>query len=35
MHFMSVKRSRKRSGFVIYSHIKDVTFTAVKRDADF
>ena len=33
MHFMAVKKSRKRSGFVIYSYFKDSAFTAVKRDA--
>jgi len=27
--FMAVKKSRKRSGFVIYSHFKDSEFTAV------
>ena len=32
MHFMAVKKSRKRSGFVIYSYFKDSKFTAVKRD---
>ena len=30
MHFMAVKKSRKRSGFVIYSYSKDSAFTAVK-----
>ena len=35
MHFMAVKKSRKRSGFVIYSYLKDSAFTAVKRDAKF
>ena len=35
MHFMAVKGSRKRSGFVIYSHLKDSAFTKVKKDAKF
>ena len=35
MHFMAVKKSRKCSGFVIYSYSKDIAFTAVKRDAKF
>ena len=30
---MAVKKSRKRSGFVIYSCLKDSAFTAVKKDA--
>ena len=33
MYFMAVKKSRKRSGFVIFSCLKDSAFTAVKRDA--
>ena len=33
MHFMAVKKSRKRSGFVIYSYFEDSAFTAVKREA--
>ena len=33
MHFMAVKKSRKRCGFVIYSYFEDSAFTAVKRDA--
>ena len=32
---MAVKKSRKCSGFVIYSYFKDTAFTAVKRDAKF
>ena len=33
MHFMAVKKSRRRSGFLIYSYLKDSAFTgAVKRD---
>ena len=32
MYFMVVKKSRKRSGFVIFSCLKDSAFTAVKRD---
>ena len=35
MHFMAVKMSRKRSGFVLYSYIKDSAFTELKRDANF
>ena len=35
MPFMAVKKSRKRSGIVIYSYFKDSPFTAVKRDAKF
>lgn len=31
MHFMAVKKLRKRTGFVIYSNFKDSPFTAVKR----
>ena len=30
---MAVKKSRKRSGFVIYSCLEDSAFTAVKKDA--
>ena len=29
MHFMVGKKSKKRSGFVIYSYFKDTAFTAV------
>ena len=32
MYFMVVKKSRKRSGFVIFSCLKDSAFTAVRRD---
>jgi len=32
MHFMAVKNSRKHSGIVTYSYLKDSAFTAVKRD---
>ena len=32
---MAVKKLRKGSGFVIYSHLKDSAFTAVKRRAKF
>ena len=32
MHFMGVKKSQKRSGFVICSNEKDSAFVAVKRD---
>ena len=38
MHLMSVNKSRKRSGFVIYSYtlyFKDMALTAVKRDTKF
>ena len=30
MHFIGVEKLRKRSGFVIYSYLKDSAFTAVK-----
>ena len=33
--FMAVKMSRKRSGFVIYSYIKDSAFLELKRDPNF
>ena len=33
MHSVVVNKSRKRSGFVIYSYFKDNAFTAVKRKA--
>ena len=32
---MAVKKSRKRTGFFIYSYLKDSAFTVVKRDAKF
>ena len=35
MRFIAVKKSRKRSGFVIYSYFKDTAFTAVKKDENF
>ena len=35
MHFMAVKKSRRRSGFVICSYLKDSAFTAVKRGTEF
>ena len=37
MHVMAVKKSRKRSGFVIYSYLKDSAFqfAAVERGAEF
>jgi len=35
MDFMAGKKSRKRSGFVIYSYLKDSAFAAVERGADF
>ena len=31
MYFMTVKKSRKLSGFVIYSHFKNSAFIAVER----
>ena len=31
MHFKAVKKSRTRSGFVIYSYFKDRAFAAVKK----
>ena len=33
MHFMDVKKSRKRSGFEIYSYLIDSALIQVKRDA--
>ena len=33
--FHGCENSRKRSAFVIYSHLKDSAFTAVNRDAKF
>ena len=33
MYSTVVNKSRKRSGFVIYSYFKDNVFTAVKRNA--
>ena len=35
IYFMAVKKSRKRSGFVIYSYFKFSAFTLLKRDAKF
>ena len=35
LHFMAVKMSRKHSGLVIYSYLKDNAITAVKRNAEF
>ena len=32
---MAVRKSRKRSGFEIYSYCKNSAFTAVERDAKF
>ena len=29
MHVMAVKKSKKRSGFVVYSYLKNSAFTAV------
>ena len=31
--FMAVRKSRKVSGFMIYLHLKNSAFKAVKRDA--
>ena len=33
--FYGCEMSRKRSGFVIYSYIKDSAFTELKRDVNF
>ena len=33
MHFMAVKKSRKRSGFVIYSYLQDIAVTAIESNA--
>ena len=33
--FVTTRKRRERSGFVIYSYLKDSAFTAVKRDAKF
>ena len=35
MHLMGVKKSRRRSGFVIYLYFKDSTFAAVTRGGKF
>ena len=35
MHFMAVRKSRKRSGFVVYSYIINSEFTVIKRDGKF
>ena len=35
MHFMAVEKTRKLSGFVIWSYLTDIAFTAVKRYAQF
>ena len=35
IYFKAVKKSRKRSGFVIYSYFKFSAFTLVERDAKF
>ena len=35
MHFVTVKKLGKCSGFVIYSYFKYSAFTAVKRDGKF
>ena len=34
MKFMVVIKSKERSGFVIYSYVKESAFTAVKRGAN-
>ena len=33
MNLMAAKKSRKRSGFVIYSYFRDSAFIAVKGNA--
>ena len=33
MSLMAVKKSRKRSGFVIYSHLGGSAFSAIQKDA--
>ena len=33
MSLMALKKSRKRSDFVIYSHLGDSAFSAIKKDA--
>ena len=35
IYFKAVKKSRKRSGFVIYSYYECSAFTLVERDAKF
>lgn len=35
MHFLAVKKLKKRSGFVINSNLKDSAFKEVKRDAKY
>ena len=35
MHFVAVKKTRQRSGFVINSYFKDIAFTVVKGDGKF
>ena len=35
MHFMAVEKTSKLSGFVIWSYLRDIAFTAVKRYAQF
>ena len=32
MHSIAVRKSRKRSGFVIYSYLEDIAFSVVKKD---
>ena len=34
-HFMAVKKSRKRFGFVVSLYLKGIAFKAVERDAKF
>ena len=33
MSLMALKKSRKRSDFVIYSHLGDSAFSPIKKDA--
>ena len=35
MHFVAMKKSKKRSGFVIYSYFKYSAFSAVKKTEKF
>jgi len=35
MHFLAVKKLRKRSGFVVGSYFKAIAFTAIKGDGMF
>lgn len=35
MHYVTVQKSKKSFGFVIYPYFKDSAFQAIKRDAKF